>query len=179
MFKIKIYISFILVFSLNFCFAQKTGQEKSGDILQIALPVIAATSTFFYKDGQKGGLQFAKAMVVSIVVTHALKTIINKKRPNGGNYAFPSGHTSAAFTGAAFIEKRYGFKIGIPAYLLASYVGVTRVNAKKHDYWDVLAGAIVGIGSSYLFTKPYKKNKLSLSLGNLNNDLVIGINYKF
>jgi len=175
--KLKFFLLFLL--SINICIAQKSTQEKSGDILQIALPAIAGISTLIYKDGQKGTLQFAKSMLVSIIVTHGLKTIINKKRPNGGNYAFPSGHTSAAFTGAAFLQKRYGLKIGIPAYVLASYVGVTRVNAKKHDYWDVLAGAIVGIGSSYLFTKPYKKKNVSLSLSRLNNNMLIGFNYTF
>ena len=95
-------------------------------------------------------------MGVSFVVTHGLKRLINKERPNGGDYSFPSGHTSAAFTGAAFIEKRYGYKLGVPTYLLAGYVGWSRINANKHDYWDVASGAIIGIGSAYLFTKPFK-----------------------
>ena len=29
-----------------------------------------------------------------------------------------------------------------------------------HDIWDVMAGAAVGIGSTYIFTSPYKKNQL-------------------
>ena len=66
-------------------------------------------------------------MGFSFMVMHSLKRITNKERPNGGDYSFPSGHTSAAFTGAGFIEKRYGLKVGIPAYILASYVGWSRV----------------------------------------------------
>ena len=101
-------------------------------------------------------------------MTHGLKILINKERPNGGDYSFPSGHTSAAFTGAAFIEKRYGYKVGVPAYLLASFVGWSRVNANKHDYWDVLGGIIIGYGSAYIFAKPINK-KVELGINHIDN----------
>ena len=39
-------------------------------------------------------------MGASFVVTHTIKRVVNKERPNGGDFSFPSGHTSAAFTGA-------------------------------------------------------------------------------
>jgi len=100
--------------------AQNINYEKIGDNLQMALPVSAFASTFIWKDNQKAPLQFIKTMGSSFIVTHSLKRIINKESPNGGDYSFPSGHTSAAFTGAVFIEKRYGLKAGIPAYILAS-----------------------------------------------------------
>ena len=114
-------------------------------------------------------------MGTSFVITHAIKRLINKQRPNGGNYSFPSGHTSAAFTGAAFIERRYGLKVGIPTYLLASYVGWTRVESNYHDKWDVLGGAIVGIGSAYLFTKPFKNTDLELGYLNKNPTLSLTV----
>ena len=143
--------------------AQDFDIEKAGDIIQIALPVSAFVSTIIWQDEQKSTFQFMQTIGVSFVVTHGLKRIINKERPNGGDYSFPSGHTSAAFTGAAFIERKYGLKYGIPSYLLASYVGWSRIHANKHDKWDVLGGAIIGIGSTYLFTKPFKNTKVVLS----------------
>ncbi len=150
-----ILILFCCLISIN-TKAQNFDYEKLGDNLQIALPVSAIASTFIWNDNQKAPLQFIKTMGGSFIVTHSLKRIINKERPNGGDYSFPSGHTSAAFTGAAFIEKRYGLKAGIPAYILASYVGWSRVYSKHHDYYDVVAGALLGIGSAYIFTKPIK-----------------------
>ena len=144
--------------------AQNINYEKIGDKLKIALPVSAFASSFIWKDNQKAPLQFIKTMGSSFIVTHSLKRIINKERPNGGEYSFPSGHTSVAFTGAAFIEKRYGLKAGIPAYILASYVGWSRVYSNHHDYYDVVAGALLGIGSAYIFTKPFK-NKIELTTG--------------
>ena len=146
--------------------AQEFDYEKLGDNLQIALPASAFASTFIWKDNQKAPSQFIKTMRTSFVVTHGLKILINKERPNGGDYSFPSGHTSAAFTGAAFIDRRYGYKVGIPAYLLASYVGWSRVNANKHDYWDVLGGIIIGYGSAYIFTKPINK-KFEIGISNI------------
>lgn len=173
----------ILIILLNICsnysFAQKSNVEKSGDILQIVLPFAAFSSTLIWKDGQKGTLQFIKTMGTSIIITHGLKVLINKPRPNGGNYSFPSGHTSSAFTGTAFLQKRYGWRIGIPMSLLAGYIGWTRVYAYKHDYWDVLGGAAIGIGSAYLFTKPYKKEGMQIFFGKSNGNYILRLNYIF
>lgn len=171
-------IFFICSFSINI-FSQKSFVERSGDIIQIGIPIIALGSTFIFENNDKPYWQFIKAFGVSFIATHTLKRIINKKRPGGGNYSFPSGHTSAAFNGAAFIQKRYGWKYGFPAYLLASYVGYSRIYAKKHDVYDVIAGASIGFISSYLFTKAYKNNKIKISLNsNLNKDTIaISLNY--
>lgn len=148
--------------------AQSFDYEKLGDNLQIALPVSAFASTFIWEDNQKAQSQFIKTMGTSFIMTHALKILINKERPNGGDYSFPSGHTSAAFTGAAFIHKRHGYKVGVPAYLLASLVGWSRVYANKHDYWDVLGGIIIGYGSAYIFAKPINK-KVELGISHIGN----------
>ena len=165
----------VRVFIILFCClisinpkAQNFDYEKLGDNLQIALPISAFASTFIWEDTQKAQIQFMKSMGTSFIVTHGLKRLINKERPNGGDYSFPSGHTSAAFTGAAFIDKRYGYKVGAPAYLLASFVGWSRVNANKHDYWDVLGGIIIGYGSVYIFGKPIN-TKVELGLSHIGN----------
>ncbi len=96
-----------------------------------------------------------------------------------GERAFPSGHTSTAFQSASFIQKRYGWEYGIPAYALAGFTGYSRLNAQKHDGWDVLAGAVVGIGSTYLFTTPYQREHFELSFKSGDGDYLIGIIYKY
>ncbi len=88
-----------------------------------------------------------------------MKYAINKPRPEGhGNHSFPSGHTSSAFQAATFIHKRYGLTYGAPAYLVASYVGWSRIEGEtdKHDLSDVLAGAGLGIACSWWLTTPYE-----------------------
>ena len=152
----------LLFFSFNI-FCQKNDFEKAGDIIQIALPATAFTSQIFLNKSESEVFTFVKSMGASFIVTHAIKRVINKERPNGGDFSFPSGHTSAAFTGAAFIDYKYGTKYGLPAYILASYVGWSRVYAKKHDYIDVLGGIIVGVGCVELFTSKTKKYSLSFS----------------
>ncbi|MEM8506734.1 MAG: phosphatase PAP2 family protein [Bacteroidota bacterium] len=155
--------------------------KNAGDILVIALPTLALGSTLIWQDGQKGTYQFSKALASTVVLSYTLKFVTNKERPNGeNNYSFPSAHTSVAFASAAFVQKRYGWEYGIPAYALAGYVSFTRIKANKHDGWDVLAGAAIGTGMSYLFTKPYKSDqKFQIASGFIENTPTLGFTYRF
>jgi membrane-associated phospholipid phosphatase len=131
-----------------------TTVQSIGDVLQIVLPTTAAGMTLYYKD-REGSLQLGESLALTMGVTYALKYSINAERPNGGGQSFPSGHTSASFSSAEFIRKRYGWEFGVPAYALATFVGYSRVESKQHYTRDVVAGAAIGVLSSYLFTKPY------------------------
>ncbi len=181
-------IFLLLFFSSSLLYGQYTPlnstqkrHKTNGDILVVAMPALALSSTLIWKDDQKGTLQFSKALASTLTLSYLLKLSIHKKRPNGeDNNSFPSAHTSTAFSSAAFIQKRYGWNYGIPAYLLAGYVGYTRIKANKHDRWDILAGAAIGVGMSYLFTKRYRNNiSLELSSGFIENTPTIGFTYKF
>lgn len=144
----------------------KSSSEKAGDILQFLIPATTYTSTFVMDD-EEGRDEFYKSFATNIVVTEGLKYAINKPRPeNNGDHAFPSGHTSITFQSAAFVQKRYGVKYSIPIYIAATYVGWSRVDAKKHDWADVAGGAAVGILSSNYFTKPYKGVTITPEAGN-------------
>jgi len=167
-----------LIFENSFIFSQKTNTELSGDIIYVSLPAIALGSTCFYQADDKPHWQFLKTIATTTLVTKGLKTLVNETRPNGEKYSFPSGHTGIAFAGAGFLQIRYGWKIGIPAYLLASFVGYSRIETGKHYIWDVAAGAVIGMGSAAIFTKAYKKNK-SLSINMVNGYYLIGVNYHF
>ena len=95
----------------------------------------------------------------------ALKYTVKKERPDGSDrHSFPSNHSGFSFAGATFLQKRYGWKWGVPAYILSGYVAWGRVYSKKHDAWDVIAGAAIGVGSGLLFTTKYaKKHDIALS----------------
>lgn len=157
-----------LAFSIQAQEIAVTGNRKavrtSGDVGAILLPVAGLTAILINKDweGLKQGV-FAGATTLG--VTYALKYIVKKDRPDhSDNHSFPSMHTSVSFTAAAFIQRRYGWKWGLPAYVLSTYVGWSRVYGKKHDWWDVAAGAAIGAGSSYIFTRPFaKKHELTIS----------------
>jgi len=128
---------------------------SAGDILQFALPITAAGLTLACRDG-KGAVQFGESAAVTLVVTYGLKYSVNETRPNGGHQSFPSAHTSISFSAAEFMRKRYGWEYGVPAYALASFVAYSRVESREHYAHDVIAGAAIGIASSYIFTRPYK-----------------------
>lgn len=127
----------------------------AGDILQYVIPATAGGLTLGYKD-YKGTLQFGESFAVTEGVTYGLKYTVDETRPNGGSHSFPSGHTSVSFCGAEFIRKRYGWELGIPAYAAASFVAYSRVEANEHYPHDVIAGAAIGMLSSFIFTKPHK-----------------------
>ena len=138
--------------------------RTSGDIGAVLLPLAGLTTIIIENDWQ-GLKQGAFAGITTLGVTFALKELVKKERPDhSDNHSFPSMHSSVSFTAASFIQRRYGWKWGLPAYVLSTYVGWSRVYGKKHDWWDVAAGAAIGIGSSYIFTRSFaKKHYLSLS----------------
>lgn len=175
--KIALTLVVFLLFS-NIIKAQST-IEKLGDYGLYSMPVIALGATLIEKDG-KGAIMFGKSFLLNGVVTYGLKRLIDKERPNKENLnSFPSGHTSISFQGAAFLQKRYGWKYGIPAYAIAAYTGFSRVHVKKHFVEDVAVGAAIGILSSYLFTKKKKNTKTSFSFTKKRNELYISYNYQF
>ena len=114
-------------------FAQSNKEiERTGDVLQIAIPLAAYGMTYLFDDHQ-GRRSFASVFFSTMGTTYALKYSFPDKRPDGGDaLSFVSGHTSAAFSGAAFIQRRYGWRYGIPAYLGAAFVGWSRIQVGKH-----------------------------------------------
>ncbi len=89
---------------------------------------------------------FTQALLVTEAYTGLLKYTVQRPRPDGSdNLSFPSGHTSAAFSLASVAEQHYGWKVGVPAYLLASGIGLSRIESNKHNLSDVVAGATIGI----------------------------------
>src|SRR2546423_4866280 len=138
--------------------------ELAGDIFQYILPATAAGLTLGYKDGD-GALEFGESAALTLGVTYGLKYSIDEKRPNGGRHSFPSGHSSISFSSAEFMRERYGWEYGIPAYAAASFVAYSRVEAREHPPHDVIAGASIGILSSYIFTRRYKGWDIELESG--------------
>ena len=71
----------------------------------------------------KGTKQLVFGAATSIAASYLLKYSVKKQRPDGSDFhSFPSNHTAMAFQGAAFIQRRYGWKYAIPAYLVSGYV---------------------------------------------------------
>jgi membrane-associated phospholipid phosphatase len=129
--------------------------ETTGDIGAVALPVAAAVMTLAEHD-KEGAMQFTKSFATAMAATYGLRYTVQENRPNGHDRSFPSAHTSSAFAGAAFIQKRYGWTYGIPAYIVSSLVGYSRIDAKEHWTHDVLASAAIGVVSNLIFTTRFE-----------------------
>ncbi|PLX71286.1 MAG: PAP2 family protein [Denitrovibrio sp.] len=152
----KIITALLLLFSIS-AFAGEDSVDTSGDVLRALLPALAYGATF-YKDDAEGRMQFYKSFALNAVATYGLKETVKKERPDGsGDDAFPSGHASMSFQAAAFLQKRYGYVYGVPAYAAAAYTGWTRIYSDEHTESDVLAGAVIGVGSALLFTREFEK----------------------
>ena len=86
-----------------------------------------------------------QAQVIDTTLKVGLKGAVSRTRPNGeNNNAFPSGHTSTTFTFATVAAHYYGTKVGIPAYAIATLVGLSRIENGKHFPSDVVFGATLG-----------------------------------
>ncbi|MBW8183493.1 phosphatase PAP2 family protein [Shewanella nanhaiensis] len=131
-----------------------------GDWMQLLLPAAGFAGSLWIDDTE-GAWQLAKGATTTAVATHSLKFAFGRLRPDGTSYnSFPSGHTSAAFSGAAYIHHRYGNTWGIPAYGLASFVGASRVWANRHYLDDVMAGGSIAVLSSLYWTNSYHHSDL-------------------
>ncbi len=130
---------------------------KFGDVGEVVIPFIALGETIYNKDA-KGSYEFIYSYLLSTGTEQALKIAIHRRRPNHGDHSFPSGHTANGFVSATFLQLRYGYVYSVPMYAAAAAVGYSRIPTKKHWLTDVLAGAAIGTGSSFVFTTKYVKN---------------------
>ncbi|MGD9583778.1 MAG: phosphatase PAP2 family protein [Lysobacterales bacterium] len=113
-----------------------------------------ALGTPIVKNDWDGAGQAALSIGFATGLAQLGKALIHEQRPdNSGDDSFPSGHTAFAFSSATTLYRRYGWRWGFPAYAVAALTGSARVAARKHHWYDVVAGAAIGTGSGWLFTK--------------------------
>lgn len=123
------------------------------------LPDATALGVAIANHDTEGLKQLGLSTATCLAVNYGLELCIHKDRPDGtGHHAFPSTHTAVAFNGSTFLMKRYGWKWGVPAYVVSSFVAWGRVKTDRHDWWDVLGGAAIGAGSAFIFTRPFVKD---------------------
>jgi membrane-associated phospholipid phosphatase len=127
--------------------------DRVGDALQYIVPAGAAALGLYERDPE-GLKELAYSLALSQGTTEVLKRTIRSRRPDGTGYGFPSGHTSVVFASAGFVHERYGVQMALPYYALATLTAYSRVHTHHHFTKDVVGGAVVGVGSSFLLTHP-------------------------
>jgi membrane-associated phospholipid phosphatase len=98
------------------------------------------------------GADLVRAQIINTALTQGIKLSVNRTRPDGAPFSFPSGHSSSAFATATVLQRHFGWKAGIPAYAMATYVASSRLTENKHFLSDVIFGAGIGIVSGRAVT---------------------------
>ena len=144
--------------------------SRSTNYISLSVPIslLAAGAIRHDADMKKKALYIGESIVVSTIITTALKHAVNRPRPfvndpaiipadDAGSPSFPSGHTSEAFSTATSLVIAYPkWYVIIPAYTWAGAVGYSRMYLGVHYPTDILAGAVIGAGSAWL---TYKLNQ--------------------
>ena len=90
--------------------------------------------------------EITQALLLTDLMVTAGKEGVRRTRPDGSDTnSFPSGHTAGMFAIARVLDGKHGSKVGIPAYVLAACVAVSRIDQRRHYLSDVIAGATLGI----------------------------------
>jgi membrane-associated phospholipid phosphatase len=148
----------LLLLAVNPAQAAPKDWEKASTVARNILVVGAVGLPLVKSDGD-GALQAAGSVGAAFLVSEGLKRTFPEMRPDGSDRrSFPSGHTATAFAAAASLQNRQGWQVGIPAQLIAAFVGFARVKGDKHHWYDVVAGAAVGEASGFLITSRYSQD---------------------
>ena len=98
------------------------------------------------------GMDLLEATALSEGITAAAKQAIRRDRPvqvsgvfRSSGYSMPSGHATLTFAAATVLQQHLGYKAGLPTYLAASYVAMSRLHDNVHFASDVVIGAATGI----------------------------------
>ena len=149
-------------------------QQKHSNGIDNVLEFVPYASVFILKAGGVESRDDWTTLAVTTAVSMAasagmgwvLKHTIKETRPDGSDqHSFPSGHSIMAFAGATALHKEFGSVspwISVAGYGVATFVAVDRVLKERHHWYDVVAGAGIGIGvteATWWLSKKVFKNK--------------------
>ncbi len=166
--------------------------EKLGDVgMALGLLTPAVLMVTPLSEWTTIGLMYIETVVLSQGIKELTKSLVGRVRPymyfdgypvasvEDGDYfaSFPSGHTTAAFSGATFTsyvfskyfpDSKWKTPVIATSYTIAVGTGLVRILSGNHFLSDVLAGAV--LGSACGFAVPWFH---SLNIfGNTKNNLV-------
>jgi len=120
---------------------------------------VSGDSTMF-----ETGFQMARALAYTAVLVEGLKVLVNRTRPDGGNYSFPSGHAAFATTLVPILARGYGPMVGVPAGVLAGLTSIGRLEDRRHYLSDVLFGSALGLSVGLAVSEREPAHELRFAL---------------
>ena len=157
---------------------------NTSDFVALGTPITLLTVGFIKDDAnlKKEGLNAAVAVVGTYGLGYILKNTVKRNRPYitypfiqnymvENDSSFPSGSTSIAFSSATSLSLSYPkWYVIAPSALYAAGVGYSRLHLGVHYPSDVLAGALIGVGSAFvsrglnkMLLNEFRKRKLKKS----------------
>ena len=124
------------------------GEQLGGALVQVGGALATyGVGRFLRRDGiSELGRDLVRAQLLTQGITQLVKHSVRRMRPDGSNRSsFPSGHASGTFATATVLQRRYGWKVGGPAYGVASYVAMSRLSENRHFLSDLVFGAAIGL----------------------------------
>ncbi len=134
------------------------GIFKAGELIGETPTILGAAAASYVIGRWKGsiraqhlGMDEIEASLLAEVIVNAAKQVARRDRPllpdgsRQAGFAFPSGHATATFAAATVLQQHLGYKAGLPTYLIASYVAMSRLHDNRHYASDVVFGAATGI----------------------------------
>ncbi len=123
----------------------------SGNIygdFRLQAPLVLSVWGWGHWRGRSGiedlGYDLTRALLLNSAVLVGLKPAVDRERPNGERYSFPSGHTAMAFCAAGVVSRHAGSGWTGAAVGAGIVTALGRMEARKHYASDTVAGATIG-----------------------------------
>ena len=97
------------------------------------------------------GMDELEGVILAGGLSSVMKIAVRRQRPVSTDgsvsrtFSFPSGHATLTFAAATILQQHLGYRAGIPTYLVASWVAMSRLHKNVHYASDVVFGAATGI----------------------------------
>ena len=130
---------------------------NAGTDIAIAMPILAGGISL-YKNDWSGAAQLTVVTGLTVGTALILKQLVHEQRPDHSDFqSFPSDTTALAASASSYLWGRYGWEYGLPAFVMTQFVSYSRIQAKKHHWYDTLASSALAAGYGYLITTPFQE----------------------
>jgi undecaprenyl-diphosphatase len=130
-------------------------------VVSFSIFILTVLSMFVYfrKKNSLVLSQILLGVATVYVISEILKDIVLRSRPDASDlFSFPSRHAALAFFMVAIrpVNIRYRFAL----FAWALLISFSRIWLGLHWFSDVVAGAMVGLLTAYLFKQEFIENKI-------------------
>lgn len=139
--------------------ASTSNVETAGKVVAFALPVVAVGISLGHHEDWDGVAELGVSTAATLGAVYLLGQVVHEQRPDRSDFhSFPSDTAALAYAPADYLWARYGWQYGLPAFAAATFVGFSRVDAKKHHWYDVAASSAIAFGFNYAIVTRYHES---------------------